>query len=697
MKDTIIVAKLIDYDQIRLTMFYDSPLGPVKPSLVIDGTSIRHPLSVLRLTSTSNLSVYELSLEKPLELGYPYFIEIPGLGRIPLDVNEAVTFKDFDKRYVYEGELGAIYKGKKTTFRVYAPLASGVVLRLRKPGSGNWTYYPMSRLSVGVYELEVEGNVQGYLYNYLVTNSGSTSVCVDPYALASSANGKESVVVDFSKITPPKHYECLPVLNANSDAVIYETSVRDFTIHPSTDIKHKGKYLGLTERGRKTKKGHPAGLDYLKELGITHLQILPMYDFETVDELHPLDSYNWGYDPAQYFVPEGSYATDPEDPLSRIKECIAMVDALHKEGIRVVMDVVYNHVHSYEGSVYEKIVPGYYFRHRPNGRMANTSGCGDDLASERPMVRRLIVDSALHWIEHYGVDGFRFDLMGIIDCETLNEIYRKAKKLKKDFIAYGEGWNMGGEVDFPLGTMGNYALLPEYGFFNDFFRESIKGLCFGDDSKRPAAMFALLGSCVDYNRPPMFDTALRSINYVECHDNGTFYDYLNRFRGDLSHEDILKLVELGLSFTLFGLGIPFIHAGQEIGGTKKGEDNTYNLPDSYNQFDYDLLDERYHMVEFAKKAVALRRNRRMLRVYDPSLIYRIFEVVDQKGAILLYNSDSNLTAPEKENVALFNPQRIPVSIDFPQAPRVLLSSDESIRLEGSQVTLCGFGFAFLSL
>ncbi len=674
MKDTLISAKLIDWQKIRLTLFYDTPIYEVRAILGNEDDGTRLPLSQSKASSTTSLSVYDYKLPAPLELGHSYFVEVVGFGRYPLDVNDCASFEGFDEKYRYDGPLGAIYAKEETRFVLFAPLASRVTLLYSLPKAKEWHLVPMKRLHGGIYEIRVKGDLKNARYFYSVRNSGVENRCIDPYALSSGPNGSYSYVVDIEGLRTKKDRAALPAIQSPTEAIIYELSVRDMTAHPGTDIKHKGLFLGLAEKGKKTAGGLPAGLDYLKSLGITHAQILPMYDFASVDEKKKGEGYNWGYDPAQYFVPEGSYCTDPDDPEKRLLECEKMIDAVHEEGIRVVMDVVYNHVYSFEASNFEKLVPGYYFRHTRSGRMASTSGCGNDLASERPMVRRLIIDSALHWVDFYDVDGFRFDLMGIIDVETLKQIETEVRKRKKNFLLYGEGWNMGGEVDFPLGQMGNCRLLPTYAFFNDRYREAIKGLLFGDESKKPLAMHCLAGSSNEFNAPPLFMNAAQSLNYVECHDNGTFYDYVKRLRPYLKEEEVLSLVKLAVAFVLFSFGIPFIHAGQEIGGTKKGIENSYNSPVEINWFDYSLLEARKDLYEFAKQAIAIRRKKRFFHLYDPSLIYNLIDVTDRGGAIFLRDNDSNAVAPDRRLELYLNVEPIDVEIEVGEGALILLDA-----------------------
>ena len=655
MKDTFLNAKLVQPDLLRLVIFSSLPWERIEPRLVVDGVP-GPKMKPTRLNTLNALAIADFHLDKPLPLGHSYFFVMPQYGSVAVDVSEATTFPDFDAKYTYDGDdLGYVYSKKETRFALWAPLASYVVLVYRDKPNQEWTPVVMKRDACGVYRATIKGDHNLAEYHYIVTNSEVSVDVTDPYAKASTINGGESVVVDFSALKYHTNRIALPIQESPCDAVIYEAHVRDMTISPDTNIKRKGTFLGMVEKGRKTKGGNPAGFDHILSLGVTHVQLLPIYDYKTVDEGNPSSGYNWGYDPAQYFVPEGSYASVLLDPLSRIRDCKEMISSFHAAGIRVVMDVVFNHVFEYENSVFEKVVPNYYFRHRPSGSMASTSGCGNDLASERPMVRKLIVDACKWWIDQYFVDGFRFDLMGIIDCETLNQIADYALAKDPHFLLYGEGWNMGGDIRLPLGHMDNYRLLPRYGFFNDYYRETFKRLFAEDLGALNDAKQTLVGSCVDYVYPAKYLTATQSINYVECHDNATFFDFLASRRGDLDEETRLRIVEAATKAILFSFGIPFIHMGQEIGQTKFGEDNTYNKGDHYNMFDYGALDRRIEMSKRIAKAIALRRDLRPLHIFDPRVIGPAVNVEEQEGALRMKFSDPNLIAPRKQLEVVINP------------------------------------------
>ncbi|MCH3910156.1 MAG: type I pullulanase [Bacilli bacterium] len=680
MKDTFLSARLVNEDLIRLVIFSSVPYEKFDAFLIKDRTS-ESKLSLLKMSSMASVLIADYHLSSPLELGHSYMVAIRDFGRIALDVNEATSFPDFDSKYAYDGDdLGANCTKTRTSFALWAPLASAVLLKFKLPNEGRWHLRNLERTEKGVWRLSLNGDFDGMLYTYLVTNSEITVSTTDPYAKASTPNSKESVVIDFSKLKKRFHKEALPVLSSYSDAIIYEANVRDLSIDKHTDILKKGTYAGLIEPNRKTNDGNPAGFDYVCSLGITHLQLQPIYDFKTVDELNPFSSYNWGYDPVQYFCPEGSFSSDVADPKNRLIEVQEMVDAFNKAGIRIIQDVVYNHVYEYLFSPFEKVVPNYYFRHKANGRMADTSYCGDDVASERKMVHKLIVDACKWWIDFYGIDGFRFDLMGIIDVETLKEIEDYGKKKDPSFMVYGEGWNMGSECHIPLGNMSNYKLLPGYAFFNDKFRENAKRYLSGDLSVSDGLRFAFLGSSMEYaGNHPLFLNTNQSINYVECHDNATFYDYLSSIRGDLDEKERLALSKVALALCLFSFGVPFVHMGQEIAQSKWGKDNTYNLPDVYNRFSYRLLDERKEMYDYFRSLVSFRKKHRFLHLYDPRAIAPMVDLNEIEGAFHVHFSDHNETAPYKEVDFYFNVTDEELTINFPSPRAVVIDTSGALE------------------
>ena len=650
MIDTFFGAKLIDYNTIRIAIFSNIAKPKNVPfQLIVDG-EFSENLNVVKQSFLSGISIYECKPKYPITLGKNYIIQCRDFGSAPLNVNDATSFEHFDDEYYYDGDdLGATYRKESTTFKVWAPLASKVSLFIRKNSNEPFASFKMQRKSAGVYEITLNGDYDGYFYRYQVTNSGMSFITTDPYGKASSANGKDSAVIDFSKTKIDLYNEDLPIYKHYTDTIIYELHVRDFTIDKTTNIVNKGKYLGLTEENRFTAYGNPAGLDYIKSLGITHVQLLPIYDYKTVDELNPDSSYNWGYDPQQYFCPEGSYSTNPNDPYARVIELKKMIQSFHKDKIKVNMDVVFNHVYNYEFSVFEKIVPNYYFRKNRNGTLCNGSGCGNDLATERKMVRKMIIDCLTFWVKEYGIDGFRFDLMGLIDIDTMKLVVKKIRELKEDAMIYGEGWDMGTNLASDKKTsILNSFQVPEIAFFNDSFRDIVRGnndlnnsyagYMLGDTSYIEGFKFANMGSAVNYLYPPRFLTANQSINYVECHDNCTLYDKICKTLKTDNEEIILAVIKSINLIILHSNGVPFFHAGQEIGLSKKMRDNTYNAGDEYNKFDYSVLDKRFNEYLYFKSIIKYRRylSKLCLNAFDPKEIQESKTFVNiEKGCLII--------------------------------------------------------------
>lgn len=574
-------------------------------------------VKIAKQISTNESYIYSLEMENEFEFGHSYSLCMTDFPMVSVDISNAVNFPDFDEQFYYDGDdLGAIYTKKCTKFAVWAPLASDVTLKIENKNS--FDFIKMDRTENGVYRVTINGNLLNAKYHYLVTNSGVTRESNDPYGKGVSCNSEYSAVVDFESLLKNQRFEPTVKIDNYVDAIIYETNVRDFTEDKSTDIVHKGKYLGFVEEGRKTKCGHPAGIDYLKYLGITHIQLNPICDFDNVIDNDVSKKYNWGYDPLSYFSIEGCYSSNPENPSSRLNEFSTLVEKLHKNNIRTIVDVVYNHVFEYATSYYEKIVPNYYFRRRKTGQIARASGCGNDVASERLMVRKLIKDSAKFLVKYYNIDGLRFDLMGLIDVDTINELVAECKSIKNDLIFYGEGWNMGIELPFEKKACSeNHSLLPGVGFFNDTYRDVIKGPTSRDrinqkgfingnlDYSDPM-IYALNGSIKDCCYKARFNDANQSINYAECHDNNTLFDKLLESNAEESKETLLRRVSLANDIISISIGIPFYHMGQEIGLSKDGLDNTYNIT-KVNNMSWELVDERWEMVQHFKESISIRK------------------------------------------------------------------------------------------
>lgn len=551
---------------------------------------------------------YECIPDVPVEIGKSYFIYEEHGAFTDLQMGAVIRTEAFDEQFYYDGDLGITYSNDATTFKLWAPTATEVKLKLINK-AGKEEQISMQRGEKGVWCATVLGNLDGIYYTYLACINLVWREAVDPYAVAVSVNGEYGVVVDLAKTRVPK--PALPPLTAPVDAIIYEMHVRDFTIDPHSGVVHKGKYLGLTEFPTTEPSGTVTGLAYLKQLGVTHVELLPVNDFAGVDEHAPEKAYNWGYNPLHYNAPEGSYATDPYDPYARIHELKRAIRALQQEGIRVILDVVYNHVYIREQSSLEKLVPGYYFRHDIYGMPSNGTGVGNDLAPERKMVRKLIVDSIRFWLTEYGVDGFRFDLMGILDIDTMKEVEAVVRALHPSALLLGEGW----DLPTPLpsekkATMQNAHLLPTIAFFNDRFRDYVKGSTFhlgeqgfvlGNSAHREQVKRVIEGSHHLFSQPT------QTVNYVESHDNHTLWDKMS-IANYYERETIRKKRQkLATAMTLLAQGIPFLHSGQEFYRTKQGVENSYNAPDDINRIDWTRKSMHEEDVRYVQGLIRLRK------------------------------------------------------------------------------------------
>lgn len=569
----------------------------------------------------------------------------------------------FDDIYYYENsDLGSSYRRDRTKFKIWTPVAKYMKLELVSK-KGEHEIVDMEYDNQGVWYLRLKGDYEGYKYRYISYVNGKEHRLLDPYGMSSTANAEYNYVVDPANFV--KMQTQRPKFSGSpNDAVIYEASVRDFTIDPTIKATYPGKFKSFAERGLKTKNGNSAGIDHLIDLGVTHVQLMPIYDFGGVDELKQgyNEAYNWGYNPEQYNVPEGWYATDPNDPYARINEAKEMIDSIHECGLRVVMDVVFNHVFDHRWFAFEKVIPGYGYRFDNQGMMTDSSGCGNDLATERKMVRKFIIDSIMFWAKEYKVDGFRFDLMGLIDIKTMNTLRQKLDRFRKDMIVYGEGWRMPTVIGDEISAhMYNRHLLFNIGHFNDRTRETIKGATFdpkqkgyalGSNAKLDDVKNILLGSTINKY---LFRYASQSINYVECHDNSTFYDKAVVALGkDVSEDEIKKRQRLATMMIILAQGVPFIHSGQEFFRTKKGVENSYKSKDDINRLDWSLLDENYKDTDVISEVLRIRKKFDLFRLAAPSKIKDFVEVhVEETGTILykLKDNENELLVIFKNNEA----------------------------------------------
>lgn len=543
------------------------------------------------------------------------------------------TYQSFDDYPAYIDEnLWVVYSPEATTFKIWSPTASAVKLNLYENGTDGQAIdqIQLEAINDAIWSATILKDLKGKYYTYEVMID---KVWLDEtpgiYASAVGVNGKRAMVIDMNETNPEGWGEDKRMaINKPNEAIIYELHVRDMTIHPNAGSSFPGKYMGLVEENTTGPKGVSTAIDHIKALGITHVHLLPSYDHYSIDESN-LDSaqFNWGYDPQNYNVPEGSFSSNPYDAEVRIKEFKSMVKAFHDNGIGVILDVVYNHTGRTEGSNFNLEVPGYYYRQREDGSWSDASACGNETSSDRPMTRKFIRESVLHWAKEYHLDGFRFDLMGIHDITTMNEISEELKAIDSSIFVYGEGWTAGST---PL-AVGEQAIkrnthkMPLISAFSDDIRDGIKGSVFDDKSTgfvsgatntEESIKFGIVGAImrddIDYKAVNYSDSAWtnhpwQAISYVSCHDNHTLYDKLTISRPEASAEDIKAMHKLANAIVLTSQGTPFLHAGVELMRTKGGEHNSYNKPDDINQIDWTWKISNKDVFEYYKNLIALRK------------------------------------------------------------------------------------------
>ena len=618
---------------------------------------------------------------------------------------ELYSSHPFEEQYTYTGcDLGAVWTPMKTVFRVWAPTAETVSVNLYRSGTPDAEdflcqlhMYPDKK---GTWTAQRVGNLNGVYYTYEVQIDGKRVEACDPYARSTGVNGQRAMILDLASTNPVGwETDCNPHAGKSiTDAVIYELHVRDLSAHRSSRIKNKGNFLGLTEASRKTKTGQPTGLDHMKSLGITHVHLLPVYDFGFTDESRKSPQYNWGYDPVNYNVPEGSYSTDPFNGAVRVREMKQMVKTLHDAGLSVVMDVVYNHVHNAAEFCFNKIVPGYFSRISSDGVYSNGSCCGNDTASERSMVSKYIVDSVKYWADEYHIDGFRFDLVGLIDTRTVQKIIKTVHNTHPDVIFYGEGWHMDTcltKQGYSLATQSNAGELPGFSFFNDQIRDVLRGSTF--DSTAPGFVSGehsskdLLERCF-MGAPSWAQDPYQSVNYVSCHDNHTLFDRISLALPDASPEELAKRSNLAAAFSILSLGVPFFQAGEEMLRTKPSkknrfDHNSYRSPDRVNSLKWDTLDQ-----EFYQKNVAYYRGLLTFRKAHPSLRIPTKEEAERRVHPIRY-PNPHVTAfhveePAEELMLIFNADTRIVHVPLPAGKWEITILDDTA---GTKALACAEG------
>ena len=565
----------------------------------------------------------------------------------------------------------------------------------------------MKRVGAGKWQLTVKNDLKGKYYLFGVYNNAQPDLTPGVFAKAVGVNGQRGAIIDL-KDTDPEGWseDKRPELRNPVDLVIYEMHHRDFSIDYSSGIKNKGKFLALTE---------PKAIEHLKCLGVNAIHILPSFDYASVDESQPdKPQYNWGYDPLNYNVPEGSYSTNAADPKARIKEFKQMVQALHKAGIRVILDVVYNHTFNIDGSNFQKTYPGYYFRHRPDGTYSDGSGCGNETASEKPLMREFMLESVKYWVNEYHIDGFRFDLMGVHDIETMNLIRAELDKIDPSIYVYGEGWSAG-SCAYPqekLAMKANARQLNGIGAFSDEMRDALRGP-FSDDRKggflagmpncEESIKFGIAGAIdhpqvdmtkVNYSKAAWTNEPSQMIAYVSCHDDMCLTDRLRATVPNISDDELIRLDLLAQTAVLTSQGVPFLLSGEEMLRDKKGEHNSFRSPDSINRFDWNNLKRYPQVFDYYSKLIALRKAHPAFRMGNAEEVKKNLVFLDAPEGVVAFQLKNNAGGDSwKDIIVVLNANKTERAINVPEGlyTKVLANGkvDENGLgiLNGSSVTV----------
>ena len=584
------------------------------------------------------------------------------------------------------------FSNNKTVFQLVAP--NNATLRIYNDGiSGKAVKtVKMKKVDNDLWQAELKGNLKGKFYTF---DSGNGE-CPGLFAKAVGVNGNRAAIVDMTE-TNPEGWETdkRPEIKSPCDLIIYELHHRDFSIDPSSGIEHKGKFLALTE---------PKAIEYLKRLGVNAVHILPSFDYASVDETQLNEpQYNWGYDPKNYNVPEGSYSTDPYNPQTRIKEFKMMVQALHKAGIRVILDVVYNHTFDIENSNFQRIYPDYFYRKTSDGKYSNGSGCGNETASEKPLMREYMTESVKYWINEYHIDGFRFDLMGVHDIETMNYIRHEVNKIDPSIYIYGEGWSAG-NCAYPtdkLAMKANTKQLDGIGAFCDDMRDALRGP-FSDDHKggflagepdmEESIKFGIAGAIshpqidmkkVNYSNAAWTNSPAQMISYVSCHDDMCLTDRLRASIPGIKKDELIRLDLLAQTAVLTSQGVPFILCGEEMLRDKKGVHNSYNSPDSINHLDWNNLKKYPEVFNYYSGMIALRKAHPAFRMGNADEVRKHLEFLDvPKGVVVFRLKDYAGGDSWKDIIVILNANKETIEITIPEGNYTVVTRNGKVDCNG---------------
>lgn len=589
-------------------------------------------------------------------------------------------------------ENECVYTPEKTIFTFWSSVAEKMEVRLYNTyDASEFEVITLQEKEGDYWTATIKGDQVGKFYtvcSYQNGEWGQESPGI--FAKAVSVNGQRAAIIDM-QATDPQGWENdqRPAMTDPTDVVVYETHMRDFTIDATSGIANKGKFIAFTEQGTQTAEGLASGIDHLKELGITHIQILPMYDYGSIDETTlDLNKYNWGYDPVNYNVPEGGYSTNPYDPATRIREAKTMIQALHAAGIRVIMDVVYNHTYSVEGCALGRVVPQYFYRMNEDGTYANGSGCGNETASDKEMMRQFMVESVCYWAREYHIDGFRFDLMGIHDQETMRQIRAALDEIDPSIITYGEGWAASSPA-YPYEQLAmkqwTYTM-PRVGAFSDDIRNALigspfdhhRGFASGNTASRDAVRYGLV-ACPDWSGEPM-----QHVSYITCHDNYCLRDRIEVAAAEETEATKLRMNKLAQTAVMVSQGMTFFYGGEELFRTKQGVENSYQSPDSINVIEWANKQTYNDLYTYYREIIKIRRQHKGFRLGTAELVKNHVEFPEttQEGLIIYRIKDLQSIDTAASLVVLLNGTPEPMEVEIPQATYTVLAHDAQANANG---------------
>lgn len=619
---------------------------------------------------------------------------------------------DYDSYPAYKGDdLEMTVSENATNFTLWSPTADSVLVRIYNEGIGGdavETRYMERRNEREPWRASFEEALYGKFYTFSIFHNGQwLAETPGAYTRATGVNGRRAAIIDFAT-TNPEGWEndVRPALDKFTDIIIYEMHHRDFSVHASAGNQYPGKFLALTQEGTRSPQGEMTGIDHLKELGITHVHILPSYDYGSVDESRPDSAqYNWGYDPVNYNVPEGSYSTNAFDPATRVREMKAMIQALHNNGIRVILDVVYNHTYINDGSNFSLTTPGYYYRHKEDGSYADASACGNEVASEREMVRDYIVNSVKYWAEEYHLDGFRFDLMGMIDIETMKAVRAELDKIDPTIFVYGEGWAAAAPVipNEECAMKANAHMMPGVAVFSDDLRDGVKGhfsqatgrgFATGAEGCEESVKFGVVGAIehpqvncelVNYSKAPYTNHPTQVINYVSCHDDMCLTDKLRASMPGADEKTLQRYARLAQTIVFTSQGVPFMFTGEEIFRDKKGVHNSFCSPDEINAIDWSLKSSNREQFDYYRNLIQLRKSHPAFRMATAEEVREHLQFIENTPEqVVAYTLNDNAGGDEwNQIVVAFNGANEAAEIEIPEGTWMVIANDGSIDLAGS--------------